>query len=169
MIPKLGRVVTFYDPSEGVATENARIARETARRFGVRLVERHVRSAEDIRLSLQGLKPGEVHAYFHTPAATVTLEALLIIDAARAKKLPTMFHETSLVVSGALASYGVSYSEIGRLSAKHVQRILAGTPPKSLPVENYDKIEFALNLRTAQEIGMTISPSIRVRADKVIE
>ena len=90
-------------------------------------------------------------------------------DLARVKKLPTMFHETSLVDNGALASYGHNYREIGRLSAKHVQRILAGTPPKDLPVENYDRIELALNLRTAREIGLTIPPSVRIRADKVID
>ncbi|HEV8640809.1 MAG TPA: ABC transporter substrate binding protein [Methylomirabilota bacterium] len=55
------------------------------------------------------------------------------------------------------------------MSAKHVQRILAGTHPKDLPVENYDKIELALNLRTAREIGLTIPPSVRIRAAKVIE
>ena len=96
-------------------------------------------------------------------------QAQLIIDAARVKRLPTMSGEVSLVAKGALASYGQNYREIGRLSAKHVQRILAETPPKDLPVENYDRIELALNLRTAREIGLTIPPSVLLRADKVIE
>jgi len=80
-----------------------------------------------------------------------------------------MFHEQSLVAKGALASYGINYQEIGRLSAKHVQRILAGTHPKDLPVENYDKVGLALNLRTAREIGLTISQAFLARADRVIE
>jgi len=80
-----------------------------------------------------------------------------------------MFHDTSLVVLGGLAAYGHNYREIGRLSAKHVQRILAGVPPKDLPVENYDKIGLALNLRTAREIGLTIPQSVRFRADQLIE
>jgi putative ABC transport system substrate-binding protein len=50
-----------------------------------------------------------------------------------------------------------------------VQRILAGAHPGSLPVENYDRIELALNLRTAREIGLAIPPSVRARADTVIE
>jgi putative ABC transport system substrate-binding protein len=99
----------------------------------------------------------------------VTSQALLIIDAARVKRLPTMVLEGSLVAKGALASYGPSFHELGRMSAKHVQRILAGTNPKDLPVENYDKIELALNLRTAREIGLTIPPSVLIRAHKVIE
>jgi len=169
MIPRLGRVVTFYNPGDAAAPENARRGREAARQLGVQFVERHVGSIEELRLSLQGLKPREVDAYFHTQSAMVTSQALLIIDAARVKRLPTMFHEESLVVKGALASYGSSFHEIGRISAKHVQRILAGTHPKDLPVENYDKIELAINLRTARELGLTIPASIRIRADKVIE
>jgi putative ABC transport system substrate-binding protein len=169
IIPRLGRVVTFYDPGNTVAREAARLGREAARQLGVQLVERHVRSAEELRLGLQALKPREVDAYFYISDAMVTSQALLIIDAARVKRLPTMFHENSLAVKGALASYGPSFHEIGRMSAKHVQRVLAGTPPKDLPVENYDKVEFAVNLRTAREIGLTIPPSVRIRADRVIE
>ncbi|HEV8676931.1 MAG TPA: ABC transporter substrate-binding protein [Methylomirabilota bacterium] len=169
MIPRLRQVVTFYNPGEAVTTENARLGREAARQLGVQLVERRVGSVEELRLGLQGLRSGEVQAYFHTPGAMVTSQALLIIDATRVKRLPTMFHETSLVVDGALASYGHNYREVGRLSAKHVQRILAGAHPKDLPVENYDKVELALNLRTAREIGVMIPPSVRIRADKVIE
>ena len=99
----------------------------------------------------------------------VSSQADLVIDVARVKKLPTMFSEYSRVAKGALASYGGSLHEAGRLSAKHVQRILAGTHPKDLPVENYDRIELALNLRTAREIGLTIPPSVLLRAHKVIE
>ena len=66
-------------------------------------------------------------------------------------------------------AYGVSFHEVGRLSAKHVQRILAGTSPKDLPVEGVDRLELVLNLRTARELGLTIPRQIRLRADRVIE
>ena len=169
IMPGLRRVVTFYDPGNATATENARLGREAARRVGVQLVERHVRSVDELRRSVQALKPGEVDAYFYTPDAMVASRADLIVDAARGKRLPTMFHEDSLVDKGALASYGSSFREIGRISAKHVQRILTGTHPMDLPVENYDKIQLALNLRTARALGLAIPASIRSRADKVIE
>lgn len=84
-------------------------------------------------------------------------------------KWPTMFYAQSLVVRGGLAGYGQNYHEIGRLSAKHVQRILAGTPPRDIPVENYDRIELTLNLRTAREIGLAIPSELRARADQLIE
>jgi len=169
MIPTLARVLTVYNPGDSVGGENARLAREAARQSGLQLVERHVSSIEEIRAALHGLKPREVQAYLHTPNALVTSQAQLIIDAARAKKLPTMFHEQGLAAKGALAAYGASYIELGRVSAKHVQRILAGTDPKNLPVENYDKVGLALNLRTARELGVKMPPALLRRADTVIE
>ncbi len=169
MIPRLHRVVTIYNPGEPVSRENARVGREAARQLGLQVVERHIGSIEELRRTLQALKPREVDAYFHTPGALETSQALLIIEATKGKKLPTMFHEQSLVAHGALASYGINYHEIGRLSAKYVQRILAGGHPTDLPVENYDKVGLALNLRTAREIGLTVPPSLLLRADQVVE
>ncbi len=83
-------------------------------------------------------------------------QAQFIIDAARAKKIPTMFGEYGLVKAGALVAYGVSYYEVGRLSAKYVQRILTGTSPRDLPAESLSKVGLAVNLKTARELGITI-------------
>ena len=169
LVPKLHRVITVYRPADNVASDNARVAREAARQLGVQIVERHVNSADELRKELQALKAREADAYFHTPSALSTSLAPAIIDAARARKLPTMFHEQSLVAKGALAAYGHNYPEIGRLSAKYVQRILAGSHPKDLPVENYDKVGFAVNLRVARELGITIPPALRSQVDQFVQ
>jgi len=169
LIPKLARVVTFYSPDMAVSRESDRVTREAAHQLGVQLVERHVRSIEELRRGLEALKPHEVDAYFEITDPMVSNQWQLIIDAARARRLPTMFWEHSPVVSGGLAGYGQNFPEILRLSAKYVQRILAGTLPKDLPVENYDRIGLTLNLRTAREIGLTIPPSVLARADEVIQ
>ena len=83
--------------------------------------------------------------------------------------MPTMFVDQSSVIKGALAAYSVSLYEVGRLSAKYVQRILAGVKPKDLPVEGVDKIALVINLKTAKQIGLTIPQSVLYRADKVIK
>ena len=80
-----------------------------------------------------------------------------------------MFINQSSVVKGGLASYSVSRHEIGRLSAKYVQRILTGVKPNDLPVEGVDKIDLVINLKTAKQIGLTIPPNVLGRADKVIK
>ena len=95
-------------------------------------------------------------------------QAEFIIETAKAKKLPTMFHNPSLIAQGALVCYGVSYHEIGRLSAKYVQLVLTGTMPANLPVESFSTIELGLNLNTARELGITIPQSVLFRADNVI-
>jgi putative tryptophan/tyrosine transport system substrate-binding protein len=169
LLPKLHRVVTFYNPSNPSASESAKEGREAAGYLKVEFVERHVASIEELQSALRVFRAGEADAYVEAADAMVSSQAQLIIDMARAKKLPTMFQEQSLIPKGGLASYGVSYHEVGRLSAKYVQRILMGTRPQDLAVETVRKIDLVFNLRTAQAIGLAISPNMLARADKVIK
>ena len=169
IVPKLRRVVTFYDPSSPVSVESAKLVRETAGQMGVQFAERHVTSVEELQASLRALRAGDVDATFEVSDALVQTHDQLIIDTARVKRLPTMFINQSSVVKGGMASYSPSRHEVGRLSAKYVQRILTGVNPKDLPVEGIDKIEFVINLKTAKQIGLTIPQSVLYRADKVIK
>jgi len=169
ILPKLSRVVTFYNPATRVATEAAGLAREEATRLGVKLLERHVKSSDELRKGLQALKAGEADALIYIPDATVIGEAQLIIDTAKAKKLPTMFQDESLVAQGGLASYGQNYQEIGRLAAKYVQRVLSGTSPKDLRIETIENTDLAINLKTAKELGVTVPPQVLARARRVIK
>jgi putative ABC transport system substrate-binding protein len=124
---------------------------------------------EELRSGLQALRTGEADAYFHMPDAMVFSQAQFIIDMAKAKRLPTMFDRTDFVAQGALAGYGVNYREVGRMSARYVQRILAGTSLKDLAVESAYRIFLAVNLGTAKALGLRIPNSILDRADQVIE
>jgi putative tryptophan/tyrosine transport system substrate-binding protein len=169
ILPKLSRVVTFYNPGDPVAPGAAKLAREEAGRLGLKFIERHVSSVEELRKVLQALKPGEADAYFFVTDVMVIGQVQLIIDTANAKKLATMFHERSLVTNGALASYGQNYYEIGRVSAKYVQRVLSGVQPRDLKVETIDDVELAINLQTAKQLGLTIPPNVLARARKVIK
>jgi putative ABC transport system substrate-binding protein len=169
MLPGLHRVVTFYDPGNSLALAGAKSAREAARQLNVELVEHRVASVEGLRQGVEALKAHEVDAFFYINDAMVTSQAQVIIDIARAKKLPTMFFEYDLVKQGALAAYGTSYYEAGRLSARYVQRVLTGTRPQNLPVELLSSVKLVLNLKTAREIGVTIPQAVLLRADEVIE
>ena len=169
MLPKLGRVLTFYDPSNKVAMEAAELARGEAKRLGLRFIERQVKSAEELQAGLHGLKSGEADAFFYLPDTMIVSQAQAIIEAAKAKRLATMFQDESLVTKGALASYGQNYYEIGRLSAKHVQRLLGGTPAGELRVETVDRVDLVINLQTARQLGVTIPAQVLARANKVIK
>ena len=169
MLPELRRVVTFYDPGSTVAMAGVKTAREAARQLKIEILERPVTSVEELRRGVLALKQGEADAYFHSNDAAVTSQAQFIIDTARAKKLPTMFAEQGLAAQGALAGYGVSYFEVGRLSATYVQRILTGTRPQNLPVESLSRVGLAVNLKTARALGVTIPQAVLLRADEVIQ
>lgn len=169
MIPSLRRIVTFYNPDNPAADRSVKIARDAARRLNLELVERPVGSVEELRAGLRTLRPGEVDAFFYVSDAMVTSQEELILDMAKAKRLPTMFQDTDSVVRGPLAAYGESFYTIGRLSAKPIQRVLLGAPPRDLPVEQLDTLQFVINLKTAKALGLTIPPSVLARADQVIE
>jgi len=167
--PKARRVLSFYNPGSRGASEGMSATREAARQLRIGVVERPVRSVDELRAGLGGLKAGEADAIFLVPDAMVNSQSRLIADTAKTQKLPTMFYERTSVVEGGLASYGVSYYAVGRLTAKYVHRVLLGTSPAELPVEGFDRFELVINLKTAKALGLTIPPSLLARADEVIE
>jgi putative tryptophan/tyrosine transport system substrate-binding protein len=169
ILPKLSRVVTFYNPNNPAPREAAKLGREAARHMKIQFTERHVTSVEELRQGLRTLKARETDAFFYISDGIVASQAQLIIDTAAAIKLPTMFQEQSIVAQGGLASYGQNFHEIGRLSAKYVQKVIAGAHPQDLRIETFDKFEMAINLKTAKQIGLTIPPTVLARADRVIK
>jgi putative ABC transport system substrate-binding protein len=167
-LPSLRQIVTFYDPNNAVSNQGATLGREAAQQLKLKLVEQRIKSPVELSNALVNIKPRQFDAYLYIADPMIASQAQLIIDRARATKLPTMFHDQALVAGGALASYGQSYFEIGRRSAKYVQQVLAGTRPGDLPVETIDDVELAFNLSTAKEIGVTIPPNVLTRAAKVV-
>jgi putative ABC transport system substrate-binding protein len=168
LVPKLRSVLTIYSPTNKVATESAEMAREEAKHRHLKFVERHVSSIEQLKAVLQELKSGDADGFFYTPDSMVGSQSQLIIDSANAKKLATMFQEQGLVAKGALASYGQNYHKLGRLSARYVQKILAGAQPRDLRIDTVDEVELVVNLATAKQLGVTIPAEILARAHKVI-
>jgi putative ABC transport system substrate-binding protein len=169
IVPKLRRVVTFYNPRNRVAVESTKFAREAAGQMEIQFVERHIASVEELRTGMRALRTAEVDAFFEVSDALVQINDQLIIDRAKDIKLPGMFNNQSSVIKGGLASYSASRYEVGRLSAKFVQRLIAGAKPKDLPVEAVRKIDLVINLKTAKQIGLTIPPHVLARADRILK
>jgi putative ABC transport system substrate-binding protein len=166
--PGLRRVVVFHSPDNRAAQESVKIAREAALLLKMALIERSVASVEDLRAGLRALHPGDADAVLEVSDAMVVSQAQLVIDAAKAKRLATMFQSEESVAEGGLASYGTSLYAIGQLAATHVKRVLLGADPGNLPVEQVDKLQFVINLKTAKVLGLTIPQSLLLRADEVI-
>jgi putative ABC transport system substrate-binding protein len=92
-----------------------------------------------------------------------------IVEFAIEKRLPTMFGHRDRVEAGGLMSYGPRFSEMMRRAASQVDKILRGARPADLPLEQPTAFEFVINLKTANALGLTVSPLLLSRADEVIE
>jgi putative tryptophan/tyrosine transport system substrate-binding protein len=108
-------------------------------------------------------------------SALITIRSALFVDyrkqiagLAVKNRLPSMFERSDMVEAGGLVSYGANEAENFRRAATYVDKILKGTKPAILPVEQAMKFEFVINLKTAKQIGLTIPPNVLARADKVI-
>jgi ABC-type uncharacterized transport system substrate-binding protein len=169
MLPRLRRVVTFYRRDNAVAVRSVQAMREVARELKVELIERPVTSSDELRTSLRALKPRAADAYLQAGDATIVSQTDLILEIARAKKLPTMFSDETSVIRGGLACYGLNYHTASRHAAAYVRRVLLGADPGDLPVEQLDEPYTVINLKTAKDLALTIPPSLLQRADRVIE
>jgi putative ABC transport system substrate-binding protein len=91
-----------------------------------------------------------------------------LLELAAKQRLPTMHTQSLWVQDGGMISYGTYFPDLYRRAATYVDRILKGTKPADLPVEQPIKFELVINLKTAKQIGLTIPPNVLARADKVI-
>ena len=168
LLPKLSRVITFYDPGNPVSTRSVKLAQDAGQRLNIEVIARKASSVEELRGAVRALQPREADAVFFTSDGMVISQTPLVIDGARSKKLPTMLNEETYVGKGALASYGVSYYVCGRLAAKYVQRIRAGASAGELPIEQIDTPHFTVNLKAARDFDLKIPDELLARADKVV-
>src|SRR5262249_9851116 len=169
MIPGVRRVVTVYNPDNPAAQQAVKLARAAAHQLKVEILERRGTAVEEVRAAVRALPPLGADAYFQMPDAMVSSQTDLIVETTKAQRLPAVFQYKDAVTKGALASYGESYYALGRFSAKHVQSVLLGTDPGTIPIEQFDRPEFVINLKTAKALGLTIPPSVLARADEIIE
>ena len=101
------------------------------------------------------------------PSASLNIPGF-ILEASSQRAIPTMFEGTFWLEQGGLASYGPDFHETGRQAARLMDKILKGTKPAEIPVEVNAKIEFAINLKVAKALGLTIAPEVLYRADRII-
>jgi putative ABC transport system substrate-binding protein len=168
LIPGLKRILLVYDATNAVAVSRLPVHRDAAHRLGLTLVEKPVRTEDEARSVVSGIRKGEVDGIFSPRLLSLNIPGL-ILEIAPKRALPTMFDDPFYVERTGLASYSPDNYLLGRQAARLVDKILKGARPGDVPVEQPTKFELAINLKVAKALGITIPQSILVRADRVIE
>lgn len=169
LLPTISRVGAFWQPDNAYSALAIKEEETAARALGVRLHPVLLRGASDLENAFGSLKRERVEALSVQSYMAVLRNRAAIIEFAAKNRLAAIFPIRTYVEEGGLVSYGANLPEISRRAAHYVDRILKGAKPGDLPVEQATKLELVINLRTAKVLGLTIPPSVLIRADEVIQ
>jgi ABC-type uncharacterized transport system substrate-binding protein len=139
-----------------------------ARTLGIEVAPIEIRRVEDFGPAFEALK-AKADALYVAIDQLMVANLMRILTLALGARLPTIFSTRDFVLGGGFMSYGPSYTERFGRAADYVDKILRGTKPGDIPVEQPTKFELVVNLITAQALGLTVPPSLLARADEVIE
>lgn len=168
LLPKAKTVLILYDPTNKFAQGAIVVVRDAAKIFGFTIVEKFVKSKDEIASTLESLKPGAYDVFFHLGEAKVTGAADKVIAEIIRLSMPSVAHEESFVDKGMLVSYGPSWRVLGRQCAIIMDKVLKGTNPADISIQIPDKFELVINLKTAESLGITIPENVLTTADRII-
>jgi len=168
LLPKLHTLAILANSGSPNAALEMGEADAAARRLGLVVVRSDVRKIEDFAPAFDALK-GRAEALYVCSDPLLTNNRQDINTLARGVRLPTMHGFREFVEAGGLMSYGPNFPDLFRRAAEYVDKILRGTKPADLPVEQPTKFDLVINLTTAKELGLTIPQPFLMRANEVIE
>ena len=176
LLPRVSRVAVLWDASsgEGSRGEVSRMLHEelepAARSAGLNLQLIEVRAPYDFQAAFKAARTKKAGAamVLFSPVFYSSPWRARLAQAALAARLPTIFQDPDNVEAGGLISYGTDIAETWGRAAYFVDRVLKGTRPQDLPVEQVSKFKLVVNLKTAKALGLTIPESILLRTDEVI-
>ena len=168
LVPQLHRLAIMFNVGNAQPVLEMGETQAAARMLGIDVVPLVIQRAEDIAPAFKGLKTRADALYVAVDQLMVANRAS-ILTSALSVQLPTIFSTGDFVKTGALMSYGPSYTERFRRAADYVDKILRGAKPGDLPVEQPTKFELVINLKTAKALGLAVPQSLLASADEVIE
>jgi putative ABC transport system substrate-binding protein len=171
-IPGVTRVAVLWQPGgQGERTDKAILkeAEVAARALGVRLQVVEARGPDDFDRAFSEMTRAREGALTVSGTTMFFTERRRLVDLAAKNRLPAVYPLREFVDAGGLMSYGPNVADLFRRAATYVDKILKGTKPADLPVEQPTKFELVINLKTAKALGLTIPQSVLARADEVIQ
>jgi ABC-type uncharacterized transport system substrate-binding protein len=168
VVPNLRRLAIMVNVSNPLSVQEMVEVQAAVRALGIEVAPLEIRRAEDIAPAFEALK-AQADALYVVGDALVNTNRTRIMTLSLSARLPTIFNARSFVQAGGLMSYGPTFSDQFRRAAELVDKILRGTKPGDIPVEQPTKFDLVINLTTAKAIGLKIPEAFLLRADEVIE
>jgi putative ABC transport system substrate-binding protein len=169
MVPKLSRVAVLWNPQSASATLYWKENQQPARQLGIQLHSLEVRSPTELDEAFESATRARAGALAILPDPVISTNLKRIVDFAAKSRLPSVYQSSDFADAGGLVTYGPDRADLFRRAAIYVDKILKGTKPGDLPVEQPTKLELVVNMKTAKALGITIPQTILIRADRVIE
>jgi ABC-type uncharacterized transport system substrate-binding protein len=166
-VPTARRIAVMMHPDDPIVPMQVKDINATAARIGVRLEIIPIRQAHELESAFQRALQWHAQGLLRL-AGQATVIGPPTAELALKHRMPAMLLLTQDVEAGALMSYFTDHRALFRRAATYIDKILKGTKPADLPVEQPTKFEFIINLKTAKQIGLTIPPNVLARADRVI-
>jgi putative ABC transport system substrate-binding protein len=168
-VPRLSRIAVLYNSTDPGSPAHVEITRNTAQSLGlqVRLVE--LVTAAELDTALTTITRDRPDALLTVTDPLMFANRERVVQFTVQNKIPAAFEFKAFAELGGLMSYGPSMSDMWRRAAYYADRILKGARPADLPVELPSRFELIINMKTAKAWGLTIPPSLLLRADAVIE
>ena len=167
-LPGLSRLAALVNPKNRGSKAFLREVESAARLFNLRAVPLQASTTDEITAAFQLMNREKVQAVIVPTDAFFITQRGQIVDLAAKARLPAIYPTQEFFVSGGLMVYGVSVAQMYRRSATYVHKILKGASPSELPVEQPDALELFVNLKTAQQLGVTIPQTVLMRANEVV-
>jgi putative ABC transport system substrate-binding protein len=168
-MPNASNIAVLWNAGDRAMTLRYREIEKAARVLGVTIRPLGVREPDDFDVAFTTMTRERPDALLLITDALTNLNRSRILDFAAAHRVPAMYEFGSLVRDGGLISYGPDLGDSYRRAAVYVDRILKGTKPSELPVEQPNRYYLLVNLKTAKALGLTIPQSLLLRADEVIQ
>jgi putative ABC transport system substrate-binding protein len=171
-VPGITRAAVLSHPGNPGEATRKNILRETeiaARALGVQLQFLEAHGPDDFERAFAEMRRGRAEGLTVLTSIMFFSERRRLVDLAAKNKLPTVYPWKEPVDAGGLLAYGPNLPDLLRRAAGYVDRILKGAKPADMPVEQPTKFELIVNLKAAKALGLTIPPSLLLRADQVIE
>ena len=169
LVPGMSRVAVFWTPTNQGSALGLKSFRDEALKAGIAVVPVSTRMRDETDTALSTLARERPEVVFVHASYVSSPELPRIREFAISHRMPTVGDSNALTRDGLLMSYSPDIVSVFRRAASYVDKILKGTKPADLPVEQPTKFELLINLNTAKALGLTIPPSLLLRADQIIE